>query len=771
MAKKNAVYEVTLPDGRQYEVTAPVGTSPDTLLQLARESELPSRTTGFGTDVLDVPLSALNEFVIGGGQAISGMSKFISDPIIEAGLNLVSPGYGTQGRQAAEEERLRVEQQISRSTVAQPSPTAREVGGITASFLSGGLKLPSVAATAFPRMTAATERAIQGAIGSQAVETPGMTSGEAAVLGAGVNVALPPAMRALLETRPVQFVGQQIGKMAAPVVGAIDEGAMALRRAIGLEPEAIPTNAMLPSVQQATQAAQSRLALPPEVQQAIPDVGEALGTEAAQRLRNFSRIGVTQPTTGMVTREPGVWSYERNVMQRPGVGDPVRDAIIKVNDEINKAADDLTKRIGVADDVEKVGLQAADALKKKEREMQQVVGRLYTQAREKFGDKSAGPMPTFLEKLDDPDFVDRIDNASILDSVYKRLGRFGMLGESGLPRRDAVMTVGQAENLRSFIGKLGNSIDPNIQSVSRELIDALDDDVVAGFGDDAFKEARSAARQRFSEFKNTLSGRIGQGTIASEKITEKVLSSSNAEVRKLKATLLSGSGEQRLRGQQAWSSIGAQAVSDLFNKANIGENILSGKTLKKVFNSNIAKYRELLGREDFVTLNRIVRAAGDANIDVDFSSINRSGTASQLEAIFSDDIAKAKSGLKNMLQQLAVAMTPAAGLGNVALAASQQATETAVERAAADAAAQRAMLATSPSSTAERIIRSQFAQPSAQPTRGLRTPGIISSLYNAENPPPEQPEYEGSWQWNPDTQSAEWVPFTASEKAQMRKAR
>jgi len=376
MAEKNAVYEVTLPDGRQYEVTAPVGTSEKMLLQLARESELPSRTAGFGTDVLDVPLSALNEFVIGGGQAVSGMSKFISDPIIEAGLNLVSPGYGTQGRQAAEEQRLRMEQQISRSTVAQPSPVARETGGITASLLSGGLKLPSVAATAFPRMTAAAERAIQGAIGSQAVETPGMTSGEAATLGAGVNVALPPAMRALLQSRPAQFVGTQVGKLTAPIVGALDEGATALRRAVGLEADTIPQNAFLPSVQQVTEAARSRLALPPEVQQISPDVGETLGTEAAQRLRNFARIGVTQPTTGMITREPGVWSYERNVMQRPGIGDPVRDAIIKVNDEINKAADDLTKRIGVADDVEKVGLQAADALSKKQKEMQQVVGRL-----------------------------------------------------------------------------------------------------------------------------------------------------------------------------------------------------------------------------------------------------------------------------------------------------------------------------------------------------------------------------------------------------------
>lgn len=772
MAEKLTEYEVSLPFGDPFIVRAPEGLSQVEVYNIAIQSQLPQRTQGFGTSLLDAPLSALNEFVIGGGEAISGMSKFISDPIIEAGLNLVSPGYGTRGREAAELQRNLLSQEISRRTVAQPTPLARETGGITASLLAGGLKLPSVAATAFPKLGAAAERAIQGAVGAQAVETPDMTQGEAAALGAGVNVALPPAMRALLETRPVQFVGQQLTRLAAPVATKIDEGAEALRRAIGIGDEATPTEAFLPSVQQARQAAMSRTALPAEVQQAIPDVTEALGPEAAQRLRNFARIGVTQPTTGMITREPGMWSYERNIMKRPDTGDALRNAAIKVNDEINTAATNLVKKIGVAGDVEKVGLQAAEALTKKQKEMQQVVGQLYTQAREKFGDKSAGAVPNFLQKLDDPDFVDSVDNASIIDSIYKRLGRFGMLGESGLPRDGAVMTVAQAESLRGFINKLGNGADPNIQRVRRELIDALDDDVVEGFGDDAFKEARTAARQRFEEFKNTLAGRIGQDAkINAEKVTSSVMKAGYKDLRKLKATLLSGTGEQRARGQEAWSSIGAQAVQDLFEKAGIGDNVLSGKRLRDAFRDNMVRYRELLGREDFVTLNRIVRAAGDANIDVDFASINRSGTAAELEAIFKGAAVDPQSKIRNYLQQFAVLLTPASGPGNVALMMSQQAGEAAATRAAAEEAARREILTTQPANVAEEIIRSRFTQPGPAPTRGLRAPGMISSAYAAENPPPEQVEYAGSWQWNPETQSAEFVPFTAAELAQMRRPR
>jgi len=776
MAEKNGVYEVTLPDGRVYEVTAPVGTPQNQLVELARESELSRRTEGFGVSALDVPLSALNEFVIGGAKGISGMTKAISDPIIEAGLNVISPGYGTQSRQAAEEQRLRLQRMTERATVARPSQFAQETGATVASIGAGALKLPSVAATAFPRLAPLVERGIQGAIGAQAVETPEMTRGEAAALGAGLNVALPPALRVIgdwaASTRPVQYLSSQLGKVAAPIVGALDESATSLRRAVGLAPEPTPSEAFLPSVQQARQAATSRLALPANVQEAIPDVTEALGPEAAQRLRNFARIGVTQPTVGMVTREPGMWSYERNVMKRAGVGEPVRDAIIKVNEEINTAADNLIRRIGDADDVEKVGIQASEALRKKQEEMQKVVGQLYRNAREQYGEKSAGPVQNFLEKLEDPNLVDNADFDTFRESVNNRLRRFGMLGDSGLPRKDAVMSVKQAEEMRRFIGGLGSSTDPNIRYIRGELIEALDDDVVAGFGSDAFREARSAAKARFAEFKDTLAGKIGEGVIKSEQVTKKLMSegTSLADVRKLKATLLSGEPDQVARGQQAWSSIGAQAVSDLFQKARVGDNMISGSLLRKSFNDKFLnpRYRELLTREEFVQLNRIVRAAGDANIDVDFSSINRSGTAAELEAIFSEAVTNPRTPIQNMINQIAVAFTPAAGLGNVALMTAQQAGEAASQRAATQAAAAQAMLATRPADTAEQLIRSRFTQPSRPPVQGLTAPGIISQIYNAENPPTEPVEYSGSWQWNPETQSAEWVPFTESEKAQMR---
>lgn len=739
MAKKNAVYRVTLPGGREYEVTAPPGTSRNELVRLARESELPQRTGGFGIPAIDAPLSALNEAVIGGVQGISRMTSAITDPIVEAGLNLIRPGLGTSGRQAAQETRGRIEQQVSRRTVAQPMPAARETGQVLSSFAAGALRAPSAVARIAPRAAPAITRAIQGAVGAQAVPTPGLTAQQSALLGGATNVILPPALQAIARTRPAQAAIGAVSRAVAPAVGALDEGAMALRRAVGVETPAPVVIPPAPATVQAAEVPISRMALPEAAQQSIPPVEEALGREAAQRLRNFQRIGVAQPTTGMITREPGVWQYERNTMGQVNVGEPIRDAIVKVNDEINQAATDLIQKVGVADDVEKVGSIASEALRKKEQEMQRVVGQLYQNAREQYGEKSAGPVENFLGQLDNPDLVDNEAFDTIRNSITKRLQRYGMTGESGMPRQGALMTVGQAEEMRKFIGGLGNGTDPNIRRIRAQLVEALDDDVVAGFGDDAFKEARMAAKQRFAEFKNTLAGKMGAGDIAPERVTQRLMSATTplSDFRNLKATLLTGEPDQVARGQQAWSSIGAQALNDLFSSARVGENMVSGSRLLKNFNKNIARYRELLNREEYVTLNRIVRAARDATVPVDFANVNTSGTATALANLFADPVKGGRSGVKTMIAHLAAGFA-GGPVANVAVSGAQEAARTAAERAAADEAVRRALLTTQPLNVAEAVRASAIPPAAIQPARGMTFPGILGSVYSSAFPPEEE---------------------------------
>src|SRR3546814_1030379 len=105
-----------------------------------------------------------------------------------------------------------------------------------------------------------------------------------------------------------------------------------------------------------------------------------------------------------------------------------------------------------------------------------------TDLRDTRGDVPAGPLNSFSEVLDSPAVMDNPIFDQMREGVMRRLQRFGMAGQSGLLRNDAVATVSQAEELRKLIGGLGASNDPTVRAGRRMMIDALDDDVVNTLG-------------------------------------------------------------------------------------------------------------------------------------------------------------------------------------------------------------------------------------------------------------------------------------------------
>ena len=741
-----AEYKVTMPDGGVYKVTAPEGTPESVLIDQVRASQQPPRNVGTGIGAIDIPVSAFNETLIGVGSGLYNMGAAITDPLAEYAMNLYEPGYGTRSMQAEQERRRAFTESMSRTFSPVESPTARTTGEIAASMTSGMLKAPSAVVNVAPRLVTGLERGFQGAIGANAVspEESSLTRGENAALGATLNVVLPPAVRAVAESRFGQYVGEGFRRATAPFVGGLDE--LAARLGVTRRPTPVPTSV-------ATEPVVPSITVPgglsPEQQSAVQSVGD-LGQQAQQRLRNFMRIGIDQPTTGMVTREPAVWKFERDTMGLSETGAPIRDAIIKVNEGINRAADDLISKVGVADDVERVGVQAAEALAQKEKEMQAVTGNLYREASRKHGDKSAGSIPNFLERLDSPDMMDNETFDTMRSSVMRRLQRFGMTGSSGLVRKDAILTVDQAESLRKFIGNLGNSADPAVRMMRKELINALDDDVVSAFGDDTFKAARDAAKQRFDEFKKTLAGRIGAGDIAAEQVTSRLMlpGTSLKDFRTLKATLTTGTPEQIARGKEAWSSIGAQALQNMFNNARIGENIISGSKLASEFGKNAPRFKELLTRQEFVTLNRIVKAARNAHTPVDFASVNTSNAASALANLFAKEAATRpeRSAVKAMLVNLMAGFAGGPG-ASAAMAGVRETSAMAAERAATEAAARNAQLqvsmAANPQLVAETLQANALRQAEAlaarnAPTPGMKAPGMAPGLLEIASTPSKE---------------------------------
>ncbi len=347
----------------------------------------------------------------------------------------------------------------------------------------------------------------------------------------------------------------------------------------------------------------------------------------------------------------------------------------------------MVAKRGAVTDPEAVGAGVQKVLDTKRGEMQQATGALYRQVREKRGDTAAGALETFLDVMDDPDLTDNPTFDAMRTGVMRRLQRFGMAGESGMLRNGAVANISQAEELRKFVGGLGDGKDPAVRMMRGKMIDALDDDVVNTVGDDAFKAARASARARFQEFGKTFAGKMADSAIAPELVTRRILGPGvrNSDVRALKQSFFTGTPEQVERGQQAWNDLGAHALSDFFGRSRMQDGTLSAAALAKAFAKDGAKLKELLSPEEFSQMRRIVNAARDANTNVPFSAVNHSNTASAAANMFAPEAGGAPVGRKvigNILQH-AGAMLTFGPSGNIALAVGKQGVaEVAAQRSA-----------------------------------------------------------------------------------------
>jgi hypothetical protein len=138
-----------------------------------------------------------------------------------------------------------------------------------------------------------------------------------------------------------------------------------------------------------------------------------------------------------------------------------------------------------------------------------------------------------------------------------------------------------------------------------------------------------------------------------------------------------------------------------------------------------------------VTLNRIVRAARDATVPVDFANVNTSGTASALANLFDDPVKGGRSGVKTMIAHLAAGFA-GGHVANVAVAGAQEAARNAAERAAIDEALRRALMTTQPLGVAQAVRASAVPPAPIPPSRGFTLPGILGSLSSSAFPAEEE---------------------------------
>ena len=370
-----------------------------------------------------------------------------------------------------------------------------------------------------------------------------------------------------------------------------------------------------------------------------------LTPEQIERQAALKAVGIESPTAGMLTRDPKIWQFERNTAGIAGVGDDIRNRYIQANEAIHGALDDLaTKTGGKATTPYEAGESVTDAVNKKSKEMQAKIGKMYTKIREQSGDDMGLEPNKLLTALDDAG-----DNAyadSIVTSMQRKMKKYGVIDENGQPTK-AALSVKNAEELRKFANSLRG--DHQTDHVVTNIINALDDDVIETAGDDAFKAARDAARNKFKEFETkTLSG-ISQGKIVSDDVLKKtVFGAKVQDLQAFKKSLLSGTKVQTERGTQAWNDLKLQTVKSIMDNSTSAGGKISGASLNRQL-EKIGKERleTIFTPDELLRLRTIQKAAEYTTIEVPESFVNYSNTNAALQNVLQ------KSKLGNFLTKSA----------------------------------------------------------------------------------------------------------------------
>lgn len=438
--------------------------------------------------------------------------------------------------------------------------------------------------------------------------------------GAGKNVALGALGGAVLG--PIAgVVGEKIGQAGRFVLGRI-RGASAAAKPLEQEARQIVADAAPNATPQ--QAATL-------VDEAVAQVRATgnLNAEALARKANLVRNKVT-PTKSMVTREAADWTKERNVQKLAGspdetlslTGRELTDIYTGNDRALSGRLDELGSGLPKKS-TEELGDVAMKSLDDVATATQKDVSKLYTAVRETRGEELASDARHLAQTLDD--LRDNTYAEKLVSSVTNKLKRFGMLDKEG-NTTSKTLTVTQAEELRKFVNTLPNDYG------RRDIIKAIDADVIGGLGDDAFGAARSAAAQRKELLDNPATqralntlGELQQGKTAQTFIKSQVINAADQDVDTLLATI---SNLEPAGAKQATDALRAGVFNELKAKA---VNVNSGKFSGAVLNKELDRLGErkliaIFGKEGTAELRSLARAALDATYEPPYSAVNHSNS-------------------------------------------------------------------------------------------------------------------------------------------------
>lgn len=635
---------VTSPDGQKFKVNAPDGATQEQIIAFAQQQmasratpkasesvkqDAPTRLERVGRGAQDV-IDRLAQLTIAAGEKTGYYPKPVQVNGEAPALSL-----GDIATQQMNDERALYEQGRGQNA------------GIDWARIGGNVGMQAPIAL-IPGGQTAISRAIGGAVsggvsgGLQYDETNSLK-------GTGKNVG----------------IGAALGAVTAPIIGAatdkIGQGlSWATGRVRGLLAASTPAKILkeVPEIKALPPSA--RLDLIAEAQAQIAKTGN-LNADQIARKANLLAQGLT-PTRSMVTRNPKDWTLERNLQkltqspdeQISGVGQKLTD-VYQSNDKALALKLKTLQNGMPKGSAEEQGMTVMKSLDDLATASQKQVSKLYDQVRNQYGDELASDarsLFTVLEDLKDSPAADPVTQAAV-----RRLTRWGMIDKDG-NLTSKTLTVKEAEGLRQFINQ-----QPNVFGKS-QIIKAIDEDVLAGAGADAFGGARKAAAERFSMLDNPAVqkslgtyGELMQGKTAQNFIQQQVVNAPKQDVETLIKTISVAKDRE-----QAIGALQSGVMQHLESKAiNPNSGQFSGAAFNKAVEKMGDKLDLVLGKSKAAQIRNLSKASLDATYAPSYSAVNNSNTAPMLMSLLEKGRAVAGVNLPLGLNDTAVKIAARSG--------------------------------------------------------------------------------------------------------------
>lgn len=613
-------YIVTAPDGKEYEINAPDGATPDQVIEFAKQNysstskpEKPA-VMSLGESIRDIPRQ-VGLTARAGVSGLTDVADLLATPF-RAGLSAITGqdiapvGEGVSnllGLPQPQNATERTVQSAARATAGAMTPVglARLVKPITDTARGFQSML-----TANPILQGVSGGAAGGAMQSVAEAGGGpLEQAGAAILG---GIAAPMAASKIGQTG--QRVGQAVQQLTRPAQAPnIDIQINTILRNSGIELKDLPITA------------QNQLRQ--EVSQAM-NIDGTLSPAAIRRLAEYRLVGAT-PTRGTLSLDPAIVTQQKNAAKRgAGSTDPRAQQLSQLENQNNQVLLNRLNEMGAerAIDPFAAGEDIASRLQGFADQQKQQIGQLYTQARDSTGRAAELESSVFAQNVGKT--LDKELKTAFLPAEIKSYVNDISTGK--LP-----LTVDVAEQLKTILAtSQRGASDGNVRAALGIVREQLENTPLrSGAGQEAvqaFNQARKAARQfKQMQESNPLLKRVADGEIQPDKLFEDLIARQPASVLEKTLPLLGGEGKEVLRRQTI------AYLKDIATSQRPDDMArVSGVQMEKAIRRLGSKKLDLLfTKQEQAQLQSLANVAGYEQFQPVGSAVNNSNTAAALSSM------------------------------------------------------------------------------------------------------------------------------------------